>query len=526
MVTNPGTITTFGADTDNAVLQGFRFFAEICAPNLLNYGSQSFWNRLVLAVGHNDESIRHLIVAASRLAYHNHAHTHIHTHNHGLLVVRHQETSPPNDPVFLSHYCRGVKLLSQAKDPDPALVLMACLLLILCDEFQGSPFAALQHIVAGRKILKSYRCSRGILYRQSRNDVPRMLDEMGRIFSNLELSSGEINRQYHASLAACWLSSPTSKDLNASLELGPELSLSLSFGSIQEAADSLQMIARECTTLRLDDHHPPQTRFHTVPGLTDRLNDWLGRFTRLEVAEMERLSEGPGHGPLPTGPLPTDPRSTTSLPTGHLAPANASRLTTLHLLRAYHVCLHVMSRCCPFPQETTFDMYASNMEHLMAYAGLLAPDTTTRLIPILFLVATRHRSTSSRRQAVEMLARCGRLDGRILAQIALTAINIEEAAVDEPIVCSDIPEGNRVRLLGLGLDAEGESYVLRFRKYPYTATDRPARSEQGVTIPLQSGTQGGPQVADHDHAAQLLSDALTFEFMAFWNREKESAACI
>lgn len=393
--------------------RAFQYFHQVCAPALMNYGSQFFWNQLVLQACHHDESIKHLIIAASYAGA------------RSEMNMTCSVTAAPNDgSLYLSHYGRALKLLSHAKSPDPGLVLMACLLLILCDELQQNSFAALQHMLAGRKILSS--CSSGI-----RGQGNEIINEIAPIFSQLELHTGEIYRHTMTQPPSLAIPRNSLHDLTPSRQSIHELPTAR-FADLDAAAESLSQIARDCASLRLDSL-PPQTRFHVVPALTIRLNDWLNRFTAFEPTNEPHWS--------------------------------ATR-TKQQLLRLYHGCLVTLSRCAPFDQETAFDAYLSNIEQLMIGCGHMISYTTTRLIPILFFIATRYRSASCRRRAIELLRTCG-VDGQILAKIAMKVVKIEEKKVDEPITSSDIPETNRIRLVDLDIDARGEFYILRFRRFPY-----------------------------------------------------------
>ncbi|EXJ81981.1 hypothetical protein A1O1_08048 [Capronia coronata CBS 617.96] len=449
-------------DRDHEARTRFHFFSELCAPSLLNYGGQSFWNRLVLQAGHADEGIKHLILAASCLAY----------HKQGVS----EPASPMDDPVFLSHYGRGLRTLAQTRNADPAVVLIACLLLILCDEFQQNRFAARQHIVAGRRILACCHHNRSI--RRSAT-----VDEVAHIFSRLGLVIGELNEPTQPQHLRWPLLGRHRMAEALDLQTPPKPPLQEGMTSIQEAVASLQRIASQCTALRIAGQ-PPATRFHTVPHLTDQLNDWLDQFNWF-AAQM------------------------------YPEQASASR-TELHLLRTYHVCLHVLSRCAPFRQESAFDIYAGDLEYLMVKAQLLMPHTSVRLIPILFLVATRYRDASFRRRATEMLDHCG-LDGQFLSTIASVVLTIEERDVDEPIVCSDIPEENRIRLFGLGRGINGASHTLLFNRAPYTEL----APVEHVWFPMQSITWTNTQRSRH--ASHLLDDVLNFNFSTFWNEKSPTS---
>ncbi|OAP60973.1 hypothetical protein AYL99_05977 [Fonsecaea erecta] len=462
---------------DHEALRAFQFFTQFCAPDMLNYGSHHFWNRLVLQACHVDESIKHLTIAASRL---------------GLLRLRQPCAAPSDkDTVFLAHYGRALRLLSRSENPDPSLLLMACLLLVLCDEFQENSFAAIQHLIAGRKILATYRPSS-----PQYNDGNAAIAELDHIFSRLELHTSELYHIARPQSMAWW--SPDCKaqavatnDLPLPLHLEPRHL----WTCMEEAAWALQAIAFDCTALQLDGM-APKTRFQIVPDLTDKLNAWIDQLTTFESSMYAHLS--------------------------------VAMLTDLALLRTYHLCLHVLSRCGPFRQETAFDAYAGAFEHIVVSCSLMIRRRPARLIPILFFVATRYRNASFRRRAVCMLRQCG-LDGQILDSIAMRVVRLEETGLATPIVGSDVPSANRVRVVNVGFDDAGTgSYVLRFTRYPFRTAcgdrngdgdnDRDVVPLEHTVLSTQACYWAFPSQAP-SHASGLLRAVLKFDFMAFWNQE-------
>ncbi|OCT52200.1 hypothetical protein CLCR_08372 [Cladophialophora carrionii] len=454
------------AQCDHAALTAFQFFTQVCAPALLNYGSQRFWNELVLQACYVDESIKHLTIAASRLGRH-----------HSAASSR----QPADwDPVFLSHYGKALKLLSGNRNPDPSFLLMACLLLILCDEFRDHSFAALQHLIAGRRILATYQPSKYTEHQLA------TVEELGPIFARLELQTGELYSQVRP-LPQSWQLNQNRKswllgDIQHYSTINGEKG---QWTSVDDAARLLQAITSECTSRQVDGP-PPPTRFHTVPTLTTRLNEWLDQYTLFESSVQSR----PTHG-------------------DH---------TDLYLLRMYHSCVYVLSRCEPFKQELAFDSYSSNIEHVMVVCAFLVRTAKMRIIPILFFVGTRYRNASVRRRAIGLLKQCG-LDGQLLARIAVRVVRLEEKSVTEPIVCSDVPEESRLRLVDMLFDVRAASYILRFKRRPYG--DDTALESVSIPAPALSWD---PEPRKPVHACELLKSVLRFNFMAFWNQDDPAFA--
>lgn len=425
------------------------YFHEVCAPNLVNYGSASFWNCLVLQACYTDESIKHLVIAASQLE--------MQTRQPSWSCSNGNKTS------FQLHYGKGLRLMNQTQRPDAALLLIACLVLILCDELQQNHFSALQHVIAGRKIIAAY-CP--LPDSRTRNLV---IEEIGQIFSNLELQTSEFQRQLvppHSRLPTLISNDPSYAD--NILHLSPLDDALSAFDSIEESAMSLQAIASDCTRSRLQGI-PPRTRFHVVGSLTTNLNSWYARFSTLERS------------------LPGD--------------TARRKFRDLNLLRTYHLCLHVISRCAPFDQELAFDGYATDSELVVVSCNILMArpmmTTTPKLLPPLFFVATKYRCVSYRRRAVEALKRCGP-DGQLLADLAMRVIRVEEKGVAEPIVCSDIPEQKRIQIQRLELDASAQSYTLYFKRCPSTEN----LLLDHLTFPSQGWAWSGPGLISH-HAVRF-----------------------
>lgn len=418
-----------------------QYFHEVCAPALVNYGSASFWNRLVLQACHTDESLRHLVIAASQL---------------DLQLRQSTSSSTPSNMVhFHSHYGKGLRLIAQSQNPDAASLLIACLLLILCDELQQNHFSALQHLIAGRKILTAYLpCSASRI----RNPV---IDEIGPIFSKLDSATGEFQKH----LIPAHFQNPNLDPLNHPYTDDSHhlscLSRLCPFDSIHQAACALQVIASDCTRSRVQGI-APRTRFHMVTSLTGNLNQWHARFNALERY-------------LPTG-------------------SASKTFMDLNLLRIYNLCLHIISRCAPFGQELAFDGHSETIELVMVSCDLLIARTlTTRYFPPLFFVATRYRSLSFRRRAIKSLRKCGP-DGQLLAYIASRIMRLEEEGVLEPVVCSDIPETKRVQIQSIAMDSSTQSYTLYFRRYPFTKNILP----EHLTFPSRGWLRdGSPLPSSH-----------------------------
>ncbi|RSL40834.1 hypothetical protein CEP54_016002 [Fusarium duplospermum] len=99
-----------------------------CRIRRVNYGTEGFWGMVVLQASHVDESIKHLVIAAANL-------------------------SSSNNVPFLAHYSRALQILSRSRNVDVIIILIACVLLSVCDELQNRGDSARRHILAGERIL-------------------------------------------------------------------------------------------------------------------------------------------------------------------------------------------------------------------------------------------------------------------------------------------------------------------------------------------------------------------------------------
>jgi hypothetical protein len=114
--------------------QSFQKFSELYAPMISGYGTAGFWNSVVLQASHVNEGIKHLVIAASNIA------------------SRQLSSFQCNNVSFLRHYGHALKVLGSA-DQDVFMIVVACILLALCDELQDRGNSAQWHIRAGQRIL-------------------------------------------------------------------------------------------------------------------------------------------------------------------------------------------------------------------------------------------------------------------------------------------------------------------------------------------------------------------------------------
>ncbi|PCG89789.1 Hypothetical protein PENO1_102650 [Penicillium occitanis (nom. inval.)] len=136
----------------------YHLFVELYTPLLSDYGTAGFWNEIVLQASAADESIKHLIIAASSLTA---SASPVSTSSSPSSTSSIAELSPgysheKKNVSFLLHHGRALQLLSHASQPSITIILIACVLLAICDELQHQSTQAQVHIQAGLKILAAH----------------------------------------------------------------------------------------------------------------------------------------------------------------------------------------------------------------------------------------------------------------------------------------------------------------------------------------------------------------------------------
>ena len=112
----------------------FHVYCHLYGPVLSIYGSSKFWNEIVPQACSCSASIKHLLIATSNLC---------------------QQASKPQEYniPFLIHYTKALQILSYDSRPDVSIVLIACVLLVICEQLRNREIEAQQHVLAGHKIL-------------------------------------------------------------------------------------------------------------------------------------------------------------------------------------------------------------------------------------------------------------------------------------------------------------------------------------------------------------------------------------
>jgi hypothetical protein len=300
-------------------------------------------------------------------------------------------------------------------------MLMACLLFILCDEYNNDASGVQTHLTAGKRIVRGL-ASRGPT--QTRGS----LGELAPIFARFDdqLNSSELNSRPEAVMneadSTFWArySKPAFKP-------GPARgSVFMGFSSMAIASHCLQKLAPSCFAPAKERkyQHLPRSKFHVVPTVTAQLDQWLTYFKKfigkMSSAEYERKNN------------------------------------EVNVLTATQICLDITSRCAPYLREDMYDLHKASFQTAFDKLSFVLNETTSeslreRAVCPLYFIAAHCRTPLIRRRATEWLKLCG-WTGIRMATIAQQIINMEER-IDWTGSAADVPAERRVQVLDVSFSA-------------------------------------------------------------------------
>lgn len=431
---------------DEAARGFFQYFYDRPATVLDNFTARGFFTEVVPQVAQTEECIKHLVVAAAVLD------------QLSLKPFAAQSVFPARS-VYLDHYGRALQLLSRHKDV--RVVLVACILLVLCADYDHNPRAVLTHINAMHQL---------IAQTSPTVDTP-FTYQLAKLVKCLHDHSPELSvwSGYMAPLGfeqLCRLRKlPPVEDLE---------NLCVTFPDLDFAEENLRRLAVKC--LKPGDISTiPVTRFHAVPEVSKYLNCWIRSFNDFTI----NMEQG-------------------------VAQSNRVRV---HVLRDYHLILDIVSRCEGYGHESLYDHHLDNLHGLFAklkYLNSLGAQSS--LLPAMFWIACKFRDPAARRGLVSLMRDelCDP-EGKFLADVADTVIFHEEKGVNNPETCSDIPESNRLRVHGIKVNTKPAFECLICLPFPYNHTATP----QWLPLPSQPSFSS---TADNSWKAKVLSDVLMLQF--------------
>ncbi|ERF77004.1 hypothetical protein EPUS_06872 [Endocarpon pusillum Z07020] len=444
-----------GAPDSSEERQALQFYEDRTAPTLANYYSPQFWKVTVPSTGLLHPPIKHIVVATAEL----HASIEEVTDQTGLSRLR-----------FMQHYSKAVSLLTKGSTTLPTeVVLICCLLFSTCENFQGDPMAGLLHIEGGAKILREWRAAvpQGLSRTEPQVHRSDLIEqEVAPIIDSVEALISTSRSVIPGQPQASQLKTPGEGLLAQGSSEKPLISQKYDTFCVarDQLNDAIQWMRRTwnweiCgTTSTVID---PAVTIEDARAL---LSGWLVAFN--------------GYTPQPGGMHEREFLRTECL-----------------LLRAHHHAAVIMIETLPSNSEMVFDEHVDKFRTLLEECSAAAippisPAITFHfgfslgLIPPLFLLATRCREPSMRKQAVAVLRSLHRSEGCwdscSAALLAEHVINIEERGLAVIETASDITAFSRVRLMGAEVDYANQQLVLRVARYPFSGMSPFIRHEEPI----------------------------------------------
>ena len=388
-------------------LRAFRHYVERTGPVLGDFilEARSFFNVAVPQASHSELTIRHMIIATASL--------------HEAFYL-HPSVSNKQRQLFQCHHNKAVALLTRsATSPAVEIVLMACLLFLACENFQGSVIVGSMHVRSGLKILRDReRC-----LSNHTNFTGNILQSvMKPIFARLEEQVSVLGAS----------SQPVSASTRSrtTCNLAGEL-----LASHLEIARNELLQIMEDVTARIPRLQKMVDNGSRVTELKDELTRWHQALQRSKA---------------------------------ELANQDEILTRTIEELQVHQRVLLILLSALNSPTEAIYDdflvdfhLIISDCEKLVKYGRTtdgrtrhtvgMSSRQTFGMIPPLFTLACRCRDPALRRQAVHILhglrQREGIWDSCTAAQIAQAVISVEEQGLTVLNIGGDVTEHSRIRVV-------------------------------------------------------------------------------
>jgi Fungal specific transcription factor domain len=366
------------------------------------------------------------------------------------------------------------------------IVLIACLLFICLETFQGNHKSALTHLDSGLKVLQSWLrdeepnfCKEMTVTRPSRTFVESSLIP---IFARLDIQASThiVSRPLHCDLVL------KSLDVSDAPEI-PE-----SFSTVYEASDSLLGLVYYMFHLQQVAHgyYDPAREgspYKCPEGLVmmfltareqnrEQLDVWLEKLNTLLKTSASSMS--------------------------------MRELRASILLKVHYLFVAIMLGASGANDETKFDNFTAEFGQMLKLAeSLLGPSTPlersgqkpsyvfdTNIIPPLYMGATRCRDPQLRRKALNLLwslkSREGIWDSNVAAAIGKWVMEKEEEGLGNIYGPQSVPIEKRITLFGKGTMCGERMVLVKYRQGP-AVPGNVDTEEEYLTWSNENGLQQG-----------------------------------
>jgi hypothetical protein len=431
--------------------QALQFYREKTAPTLANYCSPHFWKVVVPSVAQSHPSITHITIAITELH---------------RLIEELTDQPGPTRLHFMQHYSEAVSLITKR----PAslateIVLVCCLLFATCENFQGDPMTGLLHGEGGLKIFKEWKASA----------PQRLADSQAHRSDLIEREIAPVMERFEPMVSAYRNIPPGQRQASPSPNRGE--------GNPATESPAQPSIPRAYETLCIARQHLNEI----IQWIHGALNWDSLATTSIVVERAESTREAKA---LLSQWLTAFDVYQPQI--GGMHEKESLHRDCLHLRAHYRAAL-IMVECFLSTSEMSFDEQMHNFHALLEDCGAAAiPPTSPNitfhfgfslgLISPLFLLATRCRHPTIRKEAVAVLRSMHRSEGCwdscSAALIAEHVIKIEERGLTVIQSASDVTAFSRLRLVGAEVDYDNQQLVLRVARYLFNGSEAAIEEER------------------------------------------------
>jgi hypothetical protein len=418
------------------------YFRERTVPVLSNFASitQEFFNSTILQAGHVHPVVKHMIIATASLQE---------------ATLCRPDQYNINRWLFGQHYSKAIALLAgPGANPPVETVLMACLLFLACENFQGSTMAGLLHVYSGLKILKDWKASnkqKAITAGSVDEVIEHQIDP---IFARLEAQT-TVYRSADAWRHSYYSESPA--------RLQSEPSIPHAFKDLFWARDSLDEVMQWMFhVLDTDRHGTPDSS--VVVQIRDLLNDWHLRFKAYTTSlpDHDRLERRTASGLDIHYRILSIILDVTSAKT---------ELIYDSYLAEFRALLKQCEEIIKYREIAPTDNWAEYNDRMSLFEfdfGMIAP---------LFVMACHCRDPALRRKAIRLMRYLHRTEGSwdtcSAGKIAETIMEIEERGLTVIESCESVTENSRIRAINADMDpAHPAEVLLSFSHSPYEVVEQ------------------------------------------------------
>lgn len=418
--------------------RAFLYFTTRTVYEIFGEQDGESWTALFVQVGQSEVCIKHAITALASL------HESAEPVNYFVLNRRtSQQVSSATEVLALKHYNEAIRLLTQESfntELQPDITMILCILFICFEQMRNGDAACLVHLVAGLKLLRSWRaCTNNYskLRRFSKSTSQLVNDGIAPVMQRLRVQFGLCMDHRHT-----W-------EIVGSSPCLPPPNIPFSFETLNAARISFDRTMNYVFTMMECSGASRESKL--CEDLVHILKRW-----KIALNNSKFSKEG-----------------------------DSLQICTCKLLEIYYQVSVIIASTFQADCETAFDQFTSQFQFIVNLADDLISEWQARqtryhslfsfdigLTPPMFMVASRCRHPIIRRKAVKLIMQTSAYRGvwrdRYSGLCAQRIIDLEEYSLIAAKGHDFPPEQLRIRKVSADLQAERNQILMHFTRSPFT----------------------------------------------------------